>query len=426
MSEVIALRPQIESKIDMEMKASNLVFSNDGELDINLIKLLGVSVKETDNPIGFFGTGLKYAMAATLRLGGGMTIITGGKTYHVQGQNINLRSKDFTQVMLNDDVLGFTTELGKQWDAWMVVRELYSNALDESGEISISMQNMDDVESQDRTIIILEGQVFLDVWNERHRFFINSKQERPAHKSPYIDAYELSGHNYAVFYKGIKIWDCPLATLYRYNLLGVVRLTEDRTLAYAWQFNEAIEKSIITSHDPKYIARCLTTGSLFREGKLEFTEAYSDLEMSLEFQAICAKLNERAPENRNKSAIAWWKRRSKITSPRTNAQLTKVQQSQLGKSEDFLRKLGYGKELDKFPIHVVDWLGENIFGLAEMEKVFISRDCFDKGTKFLCSTILEELVHLQYGFMDECRPMQTWLFDRIITMGEEHVTGEAL
>ncbi|HEX4610447.1 MAG TPA: hypothetical protein VH092_19815, partial [Urbifossiella sp.] len=43
-----------------------LVFSNPGAIDINLVKLLGVSVKDSDNAIGFFGTGMKYALACTL------------------------------------------------------------------------------------------------------------------------------------------------------------------------------------------------------------------------------------------------------------------------------------------------------------------------------------------------------------------------
>jgi hypothetical protein len=134
-----------------------LAFINDGVLEIELVKLLGVSVKETDDPIGFFGTGLKYALATALRLGGTVTIITGGLRYEVSGKDITLRDKQFTQVMLNDEPLGFTTELGKQWEAWMVVRELYSNALDESGVTSIADGNPKDVAGSGQTVIALHG-----------------------------------------------------------------------------------------------------------------------------------------------------------------------------------------------------------------------------------------------------------------------------
>lgn len=426
MSEVISLRPKADDVPAAEARESALVFSNPGSLDINLVKLLGVSVKENDSPIGFFGTGLKYAMATALRLGGAVTIITGGVSYQVHGKGLNLRGKDFTQVFINEEALGFTTELGKQWEAWMVVRELYSNTLDEKGEVSISSERPEEMQTQDRTVILLHGQAFLDVWALRGQFFIDRDKERPIMVSPFVEAYEPAAHSHAVFYKGIKIWDSPVAPLYRYNMLGDVTLTEDRTLRYSFHFTEAVEKAIITSRDPKFIHRCLTAPAETREGKLEFSDQHTGVEMSEEFQVVCSKLNERAPANRHRAALRWWKARTMKSAPIVEATLTKVQRSQLDKSTEFLRRLGYGESLDKFPILVVTWLGENIFGRAENDTVYIGCDIFDKGTKYVASTILEELVHLQYGFQDECRPMQTWLFDRIITMGEEHVTGEAL
>jgi hypothetical protein len=65
--------------------------------------------------------------------------------------------------------------------------------------------------------------------------------------------------------------------------------------------------------------------------------------------------------------------------------------------------------------------------MAEDETILrISKECFDKGTKFVASTLLEELVHCHYGLHDESRALQTWLLDRIVTMGEEYVSGEPL
>src|SRR5438874_563649 len=125
MSQVVELRPREQSE-RVHTHEPHLLFTNPGTLEIELVKLLGVSVKEGTDPIGFFGTGLKYAMATALRLGGRMIIITGGETYEVGGKPIRLRDKEFVQVTLNGEELGFTTELGKQWEPWMVVRELYS------------------------------------------------------------------------------------------------------------------------------------------------------------------------------------------------------------------------------------------------------------------------------------------------------------
>lgn len=61
MSQVLQFNPN-QSSVEAEQPDSYLVFSNPGTLEMELVKLLGVSVKETNDPIGFFGTGLKYAM----------------------------------------------------------------------------------------------------------------------------------------------------------------------------------------------------------------------------------------------------------------------------------------------------------------------------------------------------------------------------
>ena len=45
-----------------------IIFQNKGLIDVHAISIMGVSVKE-DNSIGFFGTGLKYAIAVLLREG---------------------------------------------------------------------------------------------------------------------------------------------------------------------------------------------------------------------------------------------------------------------------------------------------------------------------------------------------------------------
>jgi len=46
-----------------------IVFGNDGGLDLQAAMTFGVSAKETNNPFGQFGTGLKYAVAILLRTG---------------------------------------------------------------------------------------------------------------------------------------------------------------------------------------------------------------------------------------------------------------------------------------------------------------------------------------------------------------------
>jgi hypothetical protein len=69
-------------------------FSNPGEIDMTAISVMGLSAKESDSAIGRFGTGLKYAVAITLRLGGQITIWSGLNHYTFEAKHIKFRGTD--------------------------------------------------------------------------------------------------------------------------------------------------------------------------------------------------------------------------------------------------------------------------------------------------------------------------------------------
>ncbi|MDP9645853.1 hypothetical protein J2793_001286, partial [Paraburkholderia caledonica] len=47
------------------------------------------------------------------------------------------------------------------------------------------------------------------------------------------------------------------------------------------------------------------------------------------------------------------------------------------------------------------------------------------GTKQLASTLIEEYIHLRHGWKDMTRELQNFLFDKLVSVGEELV-GEPL
>jgi len=98
--------------------------------------IMGVNVKENDNPIGHFGTGLKMAIAVLLRTNHNITIKTEDQEYIFGIDLKTLRGKDFWVCTCNGEELPYTTELGKEWDVWMAYRELISNTIDEGGNYS--------------------------------------------------------------------------------------------------------------------------------------------------------------------------------------------------------------------------------------------------------------------------------------------------
>lgn len=110
-----------------------ITFHSPTILPIEAATTMGVSVKESDNAIGKFGTGLKYAIAGVLRLGGTIRMTIAGTPYEFTAVPTDIRGKQFGVVHCNGTPCGFTTDLGKHWEPWQLFRELASNALDEGG-----------------------------------------------------------------------------------------------------------------------------------------------------------------------------------------------------------------------------------------------------------------------------------------------------
>lgn len=112
-----------------------IIFENSGEIDPRLISLIGVNVKERSNAIGYFGTGLKYAVACLLRWGEKLTVQSGLAEFTFDTEEAKIRGQSFGVLVMRSAVdhlqLGFTTDLGKRWEPWMVYRELWCNAHDE-------------------------------------------------------------------------------------------------------------------------------------------------------------------------------------------------------------------------------------------------------------------------------------------------------
>lgn len=132
-------------------------------LAIEAATTMGVSVKE-DGAIGKFGTGLKYAIAGILRLGGSVSINIDGDRFEFAAKDAEIRGKAFRIVHCNDLPCGFTTDLGKHWEPWQLFRELASNALDEGGcwtrnpltgrtVISVACREVESAESNERVFL---------------------------------------------------------------------------------------------------------------------------------------------------------------------------------------------------------------------------------------------------------------------------------
>jgi len=208
-------------------------FMTPGHLDLEAAVIFGVSAKETDDAIGYFGTGLKYAVAILLRHNHDVEVrkFTNGDVVSLQAFNtvdLEHRGKEFEQVYLDDRPLGFTTHLGINWELWQAYRELYANTKDERGWIAQSTAFPIARGEGDMTIITVRGDAFYRTHSERGKFILDG--ETPEHTFSDVEFY--SGESNYVFYRGFAASPLLEDSLFRYNIVRDMDLTEDRTIAH--------------------------------------------------------------------------------------------------------------------------------------------------------------------------------------------------
>ena len=388
-----------------------LYFTNPGELDPRLTQLFGVNVKpDSASPIGFFGTGLKYAIAVTLRLNGQITLHSGLSTYTFHTRPTILRGKSFDLVYMHsaegETQMPFTLELGKAWEPWMAYRELWSNAKDEGGTTSTTPTPP----SAGHTVIIVDCPSLEKAHRDRATFLLEStpiasSTEVEIHRSP----------SKSLFYRGIKVHEFEKPGCYTYNLLSHTQLTEDRTLQSPWYAKREVLRGVVASGDQTIIGHLLLAG----EGLWEWETDWDLWGGSLPpvFNEVVTRLATNHRSKLPRTILA----HSKALPPLPYT-LTPVETKMLHKAKAFLAKLHYDVQAE---IQVVESLGAGVLGSVQGEKILLCKEAFRQGTKRLAGTLLEEHLHVTLRVRDYDAEMQNLLIDTIMSMGEELI-GEPL
>lgn len=392
-----------------------IVFRNTGTLDPASITTFGVSSKEKAGAIGFFGTGLKYAIAILLREGCRITVHTGGRRLEFGTERARVRVDDFTFVTMNGERLGFTTELGKTWETWAAFRELYCNCMDEDGEVYESDYGTPLDAGQDETVIVVEGEAFRDVWTRRSEVILNKE---PLYRGEAVHI--CPGASEYLFYRGVRVSRLNKPSLFTYNIQRKIDLTEDRTVKYPFEVDYAIIHGWMNCDQESTVELAVTASSQTYERDLQFagnvpSEAFKSVVGRLR-GAMDFRLNPTAWE-----ACRVWMM-GKLVEAET-ALLDEFDQRRLNKAIEFAEAIGF--PIREYPVRVTDFLGEGVLGQAYEGTILLSRLVLQQGTKMIAGTLIEEYLHLTYKCRDESRRMQNILIDLICSMGER-ITGEPL
>lgn len=406
-----------------------IIFENAGLIDMGAVTTMGACVKEGRNPIGFFGTGLKYAIAVCLRHECSVTLYRGtGRVYKFSAVEKKIRGKKFDVVHMNGKPLGYTTELGKHWQLWMAFRELWCNAVDEGGlAVDTTGPNTKEVMARPhKTKIVVEGKEFDWAYQDRNQFII----ERD--RAPWV---ELRGvqvfkePSKYLFYRGIRAYELTRPSMFTYNIVDHQELTEDRTLRWYFSAENKVRNAIMDSPHTELIEAILLAPKEDWEAKFDFKDEFDQQHPSREFVGTAVRLNSERGRYANLSAvnIAREHMRREMKEEDTY-RLEGVQGAVFEKAKSFCFKLGY--DMDKIRVIVVDALDGHKLSQVLDDKLFISTEAVAEGTR----AVVREMIvgHIMLDMLstkDRDEEVETsvanYLLQRVITLGEK-LAGEPL
>jgi hypothetical protein len=255
-----------------------LKISNNGCLDIRLVSLMGGTTKDTNEyKIGQFGSGLKYTLAYLLRNKVDFKIFINSKEVKLGIVIEHIQGEDFEIITVNGEKTSITTKMGKDWKPWMIVRELYSNALDE-GDAEYKIVREDEIEqsSANRTTFYIElNPDFLEVYNSWNKYFIVGNE--PMYENRRFAFHPCKG-NLLIYKQGILIHeDKDFKSIFNIDIKNaeINELREYKGSLW-WDFPEAIS-SIDDKKTIEYLLENLITDEecKYYESKCEIDTTYT-------------------------------------------------------------------------------------------------------------------------------------------------------
>lgn len=402
---------------------TSVVFENTGIIDPRAIWTFGVNVKESDNPVGYFGTGLKYALAVLLRCDCAVTIYAGSNVHRFSLIPVEIRGKTFSMVAMDGKELGFTTELGKNWEPWMAYRELYCNAKDEDGTTYLLADEECIPDREGCTQIAVEGDAIVIAHTMRRTFLLEDRTPRFVIPGS-IEVYD--GVSEYLFYRGIRAGAVPEGkrSKFTYNITAQTQLTEDRTIDNPYAATMEIERAIANSDDAAFIHDCVTEKAEdMMESRLEYIFVHS-APSSTFFSVVNEVKRDRLGDLTSGAVKLLTKHVVKQLSPNGRA-MTPGEAAMLDAAKDFVRSIGF--DCGVHTIRIAETLGEGTLALAIMKEntIVLSAELFRQGARMVALGLIEEHLHLITGAADFSRSLQTRCMEEIIRLGEE-LSGRSL
>lgn len=260
-----------------------IVFKTPGVIPLEAFTTFGINTKpNTTSPIGFFGTGLKYAVAVLCRIGVEVEVWSGDVCYVFYASKAKFRDKEFNFIRMKRKhgalskwvghaKLPFTTELGKNWELWQAFRELESNTRDELGQTFAAPEDngAEIIGQPGYSLVIVRGDDFAKVYEHRDQVFLpGAVASVPGGGTAQV--FDVPSEH--MYYRGLRVWTPQKKTIVTWNIVGQMTLTEDRTIASQWMAAYYAARHVVSSTDKNFIKKVLQADENHWEHSLDYSE----------------------------------------------------------------------------------------------------------------------------------------------------------
>ena len=374
-------------------------FVTETVIDPKCWSLIGVNAKpNSNNPIGQFGTGLKYAIAICMRKNWKLQI-NSVKNNIAQKYDFNICEEPFRDeqvevVYCNDLPLPYTTHLGKHWDDWTVIRELLSNTMDENGKMIIEQDKKTPELKDNQTCITVESEQLYEIAKDINNYFLEKNHNVIAKNQHF----ELLPEKHAgkVFLKGILVGEIKDAK-FGYNVTDKATLSEDRKLSDVWSCCYDIYTSVTKCENPEDFEEFLLSQG---QEKLFYctTTGWGE-----KFSSFIKELASKSPTLINSSIFSELKRSRNLEYKKL--ELSKTEEKMLNIA---VKRISEGGFKTDFPIFKIESSDNNCPAFVVKGEIFVTRDLFAFGMDKLTAVLIEEMSHC-IGYSDESREYEHYL-----------------
>ncbi len=375
-----------------------IVFINPGLIDLDAVRTMGVSVKQPGS-FGFFGTGLKFALATILRGGGKVTLWRGAERHEFGTIEREIRGEAFQIVTLDGEQMGITTQLGRTWESWMVLRELGCNARDEGGDFQMIEAELPPCFEgrDDHTTIMVEWAELDTAYRQRAQLFVEGEALFVNDKLRI-----LPGPSTFLFYRGVRAFKLPKPSIYTYDILANQVLTEDRTLASTYMVDILVRDALLAMEDKALIRPAITAGDGYHEHKLDFDQTFGT-KASRQFLDSAIEARE-AREHLNDSAKKVLMRHIRDRAGEeaySGGTYRRVIDDAFSYAIEQLDEIGIKFPEDSPFVVVEEGMPGDAKSMIEKGRIYVLRDLLDMGAREIAGELIKRWVDLNVEGYDQ-------------------------